>query len=193
MQRPKKPKNREIIEMIVNTHHMVVGVQLKKTSRRLGKWNPPPVKMKSRRRLRKNLKYIDYGFGCFGCKQLGDVCVTNPVNPTRSRKNNAWWDLPTIVTLLELMYEQFKNGQFLSSIFSEQVWSDIAKEMYERTKIPYKGNSEEANLLKKGLLHYDMCTEIFASLVATGDIARSLHNGRVVEMGSKRNIGINFE
>lgn len=29
--------------------------------------------------------------------------------PIHNRKNNDWWDLPTMSTLLELIYMQFQN------------------------------------------------------------------------------------
>ncbi|KAL2232980.1 UNVERIFIED_CONTAM: hypothetical protein Sindi_1478000 [Sesamum indicum] len=120
------------------------------------------------------------------------------------------------------MYEHYKKGHLISSTFSEQIWSEIGVELYERNKTQYivaqlKGkanrfrmlwrkfydlvykrtgfgwdrttctvtasedrwaewivaNPRESGLKKKGLPHFDLCTEMFSTSVATGSNTRS--------------------
>ncbi|KAL2251491.1 L10-interacting MYB domain-containing protein-like [Sesamum indicum] len=140
----------------------------------------------------------------------------------KSRADDAWWDMPQVSLLIELMYEHYKKGHLISSTFSEQIWHEIVVELYERNKTQYtvaqlKGkanrlrmlwrkfydlvykrtdfgwdpttctvtasedrwaewipaNPRESGLKKKGLPHFDLCTEMFSSSVATGSNARS--------------------
>ncbi|KAK6138952.1 hypothetical protein DH2020_027298 [Rehmannia glutinosa] len=55
----------------------------------------------------------------------------------RSRRDDDSWDMSTVGTLLELMYEQFQQGQLLSSTFSDQIWKVIRKELTERHNVDY--------------------------------------------------------
>ncbi|KAH6786747.1 hypothetical protein C2S52_006299 [Perilla frutescens var. hirtella] len=83
------------------------------------------------------------------------------------------------------MYGMYVDDNLLSSTFSDTIWSDIAKELQERTKKIYnigqlkgkacrlRDNPREAKLRYKGLPHYPYCTEMFGSSIATGDLARS--------------------
>ncbi|XP_011102126.1 uncharacterized protein LOC105180135 isoform X1 [Sesamum indicum] len=149
-----------------------------------------------------------------------EACNTS--SDPKSRTDDAWWDMPQVSLLIELMYEHFKKGHLLSSTFSEQIWREIGNELSQRNKTQYivaqlKGkanrfrmlwrkfydlvykrtgfgwdpttctvtasedrwaewiaaNPRESGLKKKGLPHFDLCTEMFSSSVATGSHARS--------------------
>ncbi|KAL2249897.1 L10-interacting MYB domain-containing protein-like [Sesamum indicum] len=149
-----------------------------------------------------------------------EACNTSS-NP-KSRADDAWWDMPQVSLLIELMYEHYKKGHLLASTFSEQIWREIGIELSQRNKTQYtvaqlKGkanrlrmlwrkfydlvykrtgfgwdpttctvtasedrwaewiavNPRESGLKKKGLPHFDLCTEMFSSSVATSSHARS--------------------
>ncbi|KAL2237557.1 UNVERIFIED_CONTAM: hypothetical protein Sindi_0947400, partial [Sesamum indicum] len=149
-----------------------------------------------------------------------EACNTS--SEPKSRVDDAWWDMPQVSLLIELMYEHYKKGHLLSSIFSEQIWRGIGIELSQRNKTQYtvaqlKGkanrlrmlwrkfydlvykrtgfgwdpttctvtasedrwaewiavNPRESGLKKKGLPHFDLCTEMFSSSLATGSNARS--------------------
>ncbi|KAL2240847.1 UNVERIFIED_CONTAM: hypothetical protein Sindi_0725900 [Sesamum indicum] len=149
-----------------------------------------------------------------------EACNTS--SDPKSRADDAWWDMPQVSLLTELMYEHYKKGHLFSSTFSEQIWREIGIELSQRNKTQYtvaqlKGkanmlrmlwrkfydlvykrtgfgwdpttctvtasedrwaewiaaNPRESGLEKKGLPHFDLCTEMFSSSVATGSHARS--------------------
>ncbi|KAL2251495.1 UNVERIFIED_CONTAM: hypothetical protein Sindi_2271800, partial [Sesamum indicum] len=79
-----------------------------------------------------------------------DACNTS-LQP-KSRADDAWWDMPQVSLLIELMYEHYKKGHLISSTFSEQIWHEIGIELSQRNKTQYtvaqfKGKANRLRML----------------------------------------------
>ncbi|KAK6154365.1 hypothetical protein DH2020_008613 [Rehmannia glutinosa] len=84
----------------------------------------------------------------------------------KSRSENARWPIQNERLLIEFMHEEFLQGQLLTSTFSSYVWGNICGRLNEE-------HPDNAATIERGLPHYNYCTDMFASNVATGSMARS--------------------
>ncbi|KAL0402432.1 UNVERIFIED_CONTAM: Transposon Ty3-G Gag-Pol polyprotein [Sesamum latifolium] len=121
-----------------------------------------------------------------------EPCTTS-LEP-RSRIPDAWWDLPQVLSCMKRNRIQYTIAQLKGKTNRlRMLWRKFYDLVYKRTGFGWDPNTcidtasedcwaewvalianpREFGLRKKGLPHFDLCTEMFSTSVATSNIARS--------------------